>query len=101
VYSLLGSLGEPCALKHCTDLFASHVTENGTPIHPDIRSAVYSTVGSHGDMTTFEQFMSLYMATEAADERVRLLACLGKFPDEHVRGMAQHFAISVGFRLVS
>ena len=101
VYSLLGSLGEPCAVKHCTDLFASHMAENGNPIHPDIRSAVYATVASHGDMGTFEQLMSLYMATDAADERVRLLASLGKFPNEHVRGMAQHFAISVSVRLVN
>lgn len=67
----------------------------GTPIDPDMRSAVYSTVSCHGNMLTFDQLKNIYMATDVAEERVRLLACLGKTKDEQARSKAEEFVISV------
>jgi len=97
VYSLLGLIGDLCTMKRCANLFTKLVN-NGTVIHPDIRSAVYSTVSSHGNMITFEQLKNLYMGTDVADERVRLLVALGKCRDDEVRSKALEFSISDAVR---
>ena len=83
-------------MNRFTHLFNKLVDE-GIQIDPDIRSAVYSTVSCHGNALTFEQLKNIYMATDVADERVRLLACIGKSKDDQARGKAQEFILSVSF----
>ena len=46
-------------------------------------------------MLTFDQLKNVYMATDVAEERVRLLACFGKTKDEQARSKAEEFVISV------
>lgn len=93
VYSLLGVLGVPAIVTKFKAMFSNMVNEN-TPIDPEIRSAVYTTVSYHGDITTFEQLKNVYLSTDIADERIKLMYAMGKTKDSDVLEKYLNFAIS-------
>nr|AYV88996.1 puromycin-sensitive aminopeptidase [Tetranychus truncatus] len=59
--------------------FKAHIA--GTPIHPDIRSSVYSAAASSCDDETFNTFFKLYRDTDLQEEKVRLIQSTGSTGD--------------------
>ncbi|CAF3083526.1 unnamed protein product [Rotaria socialis] len=58
---------------------------------PNIRGAVYLTVAKTGNQRTFDQLKSLYMKSDAQEERLILLNALSHFDDESLQYKALDF----------
>ncbi|CAF1087773.1 unnamed protein product [Rotaria magnacalcarata] len=58
---------------------------------PNIRGAVYLTVAKRGNQRTFDQLKSLYLKSDAQEERLILLNALSRFDDESLQYQALDF----------
>ncbi len=64
------------ALKYTKELFKNRDKQ---PLHPDIRSIVYSSIARHGGKTEFNLLKDLYSATDNSEEKNNLSAALTNF----------------------
>ena len=73
--------------------FEGHV--NGSfPIHPDLRSVVYSSVARNADEETFKTFFTLYKNASTQEERTRLTEGMASVPSTSMLQRVLEFAMS-------
>ena len=68
--------------------------QNGEQIHPDIRSAIYTTIASNSGLKEYEIFIRRYKAEVLHEEQHRLGGALGNFPDPKILSRVCEFSIS-------
>lgn len=73
--------------------FQEHVAQKNI-LPADYRSFVYRTVLSTGNSDTFEQFLSLYRATDVHEEKNRILSSLGAVQDVNKLQRILEFSMS-------
>lgn len=76
VLQQLAKYEELSVQQHAQKKFDDFI-QSQTPIHPDLRSVVYSCVISTGNETTFDTFIKLYKETSLNEEKVRIIRSLG------------------------
>lgn len=89
----LGRYGDECIVEECQRRFKAHI--EGTEIIPaDIRSAVYSTVATHGDEKTIDELISLYRNSTHQEEKMRVGTVLGMNENPDIIMKVLNFALS-------
>ena len=94
--SRTGKLGDPAVLADSRARFGRYVAGDAAAIHPDLRTAVFSTVLKADGMPAFEQLIALYDAADAADQKVNVLRSLGASTDPAVHAAVLDFTLSSG-----
>lgn len=61
----------------------------------DLRSACYKAVMQNGDISTYEEMLRLYRATDLHEEKDRISRALGSFKDVEILKRVVDFALSV------
>jgi len=89
----LGRYGDANVIEECQRRFKQHV-DGCELIHADIRSAVYSTVATHGTEETIDELIQLYRNSTHMEEKMRIVTCLGLNEDPSIITKVLQFAIS-------
>ncbi|MDE1811141.1 MAG: M1 family metallopeptidase, partial [Candidatus Micrarchaeota archaeon] len=95
----LGIAGDKETLATVRSMFAKRVKEGSGAVPPDLKGAVYGTVAYWGNISTFNQIVSLYKKEKLPEESVRLLGSLGAFSDKTIIRRALEFSKSKDVRL--
>eukprot|EP00794_Sanderia_malayensis_P017827 gene17827-19608_t len=93
VISVLGHNGHDATIEECRRRFEAHCKEESL-IPADLRGAIYGNVIMHGDESTLEAMIDLYMKSDHQEEKVRLMRSMGASEHEHVIERALKFAMS-------
>ncbi len=91
---MLGRNGHEATVEECQRRFDAHC-KGESLIPADLRGAVYGTVMAHGDESTLEAIIDLYMKSDHQEEKVRLMRNMGGSEHKHVVDRALKFAMSV------
>lgn len=94
VFSRLISYNCPSAIEEAKKRFKLH--SSGECLLPaDLRSACYAAVMKDGDLSTYEEMLRLYRATELHEEKDRISRALGTFKNVDILRRVVDFALSV------
>jgi len=89
----LGRYGDQSIVAECQRKFRAHI--DGTESIPaDIRSAVYSTVATHGDEGTIDDLMTVYRNSTHMEEKMRIATVLGMNENPEIILKVLNFALS-------
>ncbi|MBI5138506.1 MAG: M1 family metallopeptidase [Candidatus Vogelbacteria bacterium] len=73
-----GAYGVRTTVDESNKRFASHLSHK-SQIDPDLRSAVYNTVATHGGDAEYESMLKLYGATDMQEEQMRIAKAMMLF----------------------
>lgn len=94
VLNRLISYGCAPAIEEAKKRFKLHAS--GQSLLPaDLRSACYKAVMQNGDMSTYEEMLRLYRATDLHEEKDRISRALGSFKNVEILKRVVDFALSV------
>lgn len=75
------SAENPDALEKCQKIYDDFINHK-TPIDPDVKSAVLTTVAKHGDNKIFDQLAELHNSSSSSEEKHVLCAAITNFKNE-------------------
>lgn len=84
----------PATIEEAKKRFKLHATGQ-CPLPADLRSACYKAVMQNGDISTYEDMLRLYRATDLHEEKDRISRALGSFKDVEILKKVVDFALSV------
>ncbi len=90
----LGRAGDKKIIAEAKKKFASNKS-----IHPDIRSAVYTIVATHGGIKEYNILIKMYKAETLHEEKNRIGSVLGDFDDDKILCLTSEFALSKDVRI--
>lgn len=97
VLNRLISCGCSATIEEAKKRFKLHAS--GEQLLPaDLRSTCYKAVMQNGDITTYEEMLRLYRATDLHEEKDRISRALGSFKDVEILKRVVDFALSVSLR---
>jgi tricorn protease interacting factor F2/3 len=96
-FASLGFMGDEEIIEKARSMFEDFV-KNKTPIEPNLKSAVMSTVARNGDEKRFDQIKRMYIAERVPEDKIRFLAVLAQFPSKRLIARALSFALSRSVR---
>ena len=89
----LGRAGDKKIITEAKRKFVS-----GKSIHPDIRSAVYTIVATHGGTKEYNALIKMYKEETLHEEKNRIGSVLGDFQDDKILCKVSEFALSSDVR---
>lgn len=94
VLNRLISCGCAATIEEAKKRFKLHAS--GEQLLPaDLRSTCYKAVMQNGDISTYEEMLRLYRATDLHEEKDRISRALGSFKDVEILSRVVDFALSV------
>lgn len=94
VLNRLISCGSTATIEEAKRRFKLHAS--GEHVLPaDLRSTCYKAVMQNGDITTYEEMLRLYRATDLHEEKDRISRALGSFKEVDILKRVIDFALSV------
>ncbi len=96
VLSKLGRAGHQDVLKEAKIRFAK--LDKNEHVDPDVRSAVYTTIATHGGLKEYETLVRKYKRETLHEERGRIGGALGDFSSDKILCLFAHFALSEDVR---
>ena len=94
VLGVMGRSGHPTTIQEARKRFDAHCNGEST-IPADLRSAVYSTVLKHGDVSTLDAIMKLFREADLHEEKVRLMRSMGAVSQPELVKKVLDFSLSV------
>lgn len=94
VINRLVSCGCSITIEEAKKRFKLHASGQ-TLLPADLRSASYKAVMQNGDLTTYEEMLRLYRASDLHEEKDRISRALGSFKDVEILKKVVDFALSV------
>ncbi len=73
--------------------------KKGQNVNPDIRSAVYSIIATHGNMKNYRMLVDMYKKETLSEEQNRIGNALGDFENKKILSQAARFALSKNVRI--
>ncbi|KAK3768872.1 hypothetical protein RRG08_021880 [Elysia crispata] len=93
VLARMGRYGDKATVEEANKRFDAHCSGEAK-LPADLKSAVYATVLSNGDSTTYEKMLKLYDEADMQEERVRIGRALGSVQDRDLIQKVLFFALS-------
>jgi puromycin-sensitive aminopeptidase len=75
-----GGFGGSATIAEAQRRFAAY-QDDPSSLHPDLRGLVFSLVAQNGNRTTYDALWQLQKTATLAEEKVRILGALTRFPD--------------------
>lgn len=97
VVSRLGKSGDKKIVSEAKNLFKA--MGKGEQIHPDIRGAIYSIIGTHGGKKEYASLVKKYKKETLHEEKNRIGSALGDFSRNTLLCETVHFALSKDVRI--
>lgn len=94
VLNRLISCSCPTTIEEAKKRFKLHASGHNL-LPADLRSACYKAVMQNGDISTYEEMLRLYRATDLHEEKDRISRALGSFKDVEILKRVVDFALSV------
>lgn len=94
VIGRLVSHGCPITIEEAKKRFKLHASGQ-TLLPADLRSPCYKAVMQNGDLSTYEEMLRLYRASDLHEEKDRISRALGAFKDVEILKKVVDFALSV------
>ncbi|KAL3310779.1 hypothetical protein Ciccas_010650 [Cichlidogyrus casuarinus] len=104
IITILGKTGYKPVVEEAKARFSTHVDavlksgQESNQIVPDLRKSIYATCMRHGNEGIFDALLQLYEKSTMADEKMKLLLCLGLPSDLKLRQRAIDFNMSDAVR---
>ncbi len=92
-----GLYGDADVIKHARTMF-NGVAKNKNILPADLRSVVYMSTARSGDSRAYEKLISMYKHATLHEEKNRISAAIGSFPDTELCQKALTFALSKDVR---
>ncbi|GFO32573.1 puromycin-sensitive aminopeptidase [Plakobranchus ocellatus] len=93
VLARVGRYSDPGTVAEANKRFNAHCAGD-KKLPADLKSAVYATVLSNGDVSVYEKMLKLYDEAEMQEERVRIGRALGSVKDKDLIQKVLFFAMS-------